>query len=75
MKNDFADLELNQAEIFLRAILAFSDEQASNGMWQECHRHEWADWIWDAQAPTKEGPGAIVPRARRLSVKRIEDLV
>lgn len=62
MTGDLADQELNQAEIFLRAVLLFTDEPTSNDMWERCKRHEWADYVWDAGAPTDEGPGALVAR-------------
>lgn len=39
--------DLENCETFLRAILAFAGEQASNVMWEECRRHEWYNWEWN----------------------------
>ena len=40
--------DLQQCEIFLRAILALSGPEAAEAMWQDCRRHEWYSWDWDS---------------------------
>jgi hypothetical protein len=47
--NDLANQELNNCEIFLRAVLALEGEEASQIRWSQCQRHEWAAYKWDAK--------------------------